>query len=91
MNRLTTSNLLDLINRYGIKSKYRNPQKRRAAFITSLRAFWLQNPLEDCAICLERNSFDHMIITPCAHMFCDTCVIPYIRIKENCPMCRNKC
>ena len=91
LNRLTTSHLLELVNRYGLKPKYRNPQKRRMALIRELRALWLQNPVEDCAICLEQNTFDHMVITPCAHLFCDTCLIPYIRTKELCPMCRAHC
>jgi hypothetical protein len=76
LNRLTSSNLLELVNRYGLKPKYRNPQKRRMALIRELRAFWLQNPIEDCPICLEQNTFDHMVITPCAHLFCDTCLLP---------------
>jgi hypothetical protein len=91
LNRLTTSQLLKLINRYGLKAQYKNPQKRRMALIRELRAFWSKNPVEDCAICLDENSFDHMVITPCAHLFCDTCLIPYIRTKENCPMCRTHC
>jgi len=91
LNRLTTSNLLELVNRYGLKPKYRNPQKRRMALIRELRAFWLQNPIEDCPICLEKNTFDNVVITHCAHLFCDVCLIPYIRTKESCPMCRAHC
>jgi len=91
LNRLTTSQLLKLINRYDLKAQYKNPQKRRMALIRELRTYWSKNPVEDCAICLEENSFDHMVITQCAHLFCDTCLIPYIRTKEKCPMCRRHC
>jgi len=91
LNRLTTLQLLELVNRYGLKVTYRNPQKRRTALIRALRNFWIKNPVEECAICLEQNSFDNMVITPCSHLFCDSCLISYIRIKENCPMCRKYC
>jgi len=91
LNRLTTSQTLELVNRYGLKAQYKNPQKRRMALIRTLRTYWSRNPIEECAICLEQNSFDNMVITPCAHLFCDTCLLPYIRTKANCPMCRAYC
>jgi hypothetical protein len=91
LNRLTTSQTLELVNRYGLKARYKNPQKRRMALIRCLRAYWLSNHVEDCAICLEQNTFAHMVITPCAHLFCDTCLLPYIINKESCPMCRAHC
>jgi hypothetical protein len=91
INRLTTSQLLELLNRYGLKAQYRNPQRRRPALMRTLRAFWVNSPLEDCAICLEQNSVDRMVITPCSHLFCDTCLLPYVQTKESCPMCRSHC
>lgn len=91
LNQLTSVHLLELVNRYGVKAAYRNPQRRRFALIRTLRTFWSNNPVEDCAICLEQNSFDRVVITPCSHLFCDTCLISYIRNNESCPLCRNYC
>jgi len=36
---------------------------------------------EECAICLETPKIDEAVLTPCAHVFCRTCLVDYLREK----------
>ena len=40
-----------------------------------------------CSICL--NNFNNKISTKCKHSFCKDCIMDWISINNNCPMCRN--
>ena len=41
---------------------------------------------ETCSICMDR---DCVAITPCAHLFCSTCVKQHVeRVSSTCPTCR---
>lgn len=43
----------------------------------------------NCPLCLnERNE---TISTPCGHLFCLECLIEWMRVKSECPMCRTPC
>lgn len=47
--------------------------------------------LMDCPICKELIDPDiNIIITQCKHKFHSDCLINWIFIKDNCPICRNK-
>lgn len=41
-----------------------------------------------CAICLNNVSCWDPIITSCKHLFCGSCVKPWVNEKHSCPMCR---
>ena len=43
----------------------------------------------NCPLCLnERNE---TICTPCGHLFCLECLIEWMRVKSECPLCRTHC
>jgi hypothetical protein len=41
---------------------------------------------EPCSICME--SFSHPILTPCHHVFCLQCIVPWLDRQHTCPQCR---
>ena len=46
---------------------------------------------DECSICLS--DMDHPVITPCAHIYCRTCIVQYIDSGDPpghaaCPLCR---
>ena len=47
--------------------------------------------LGECSICWEEIEPKKLCVTPCAHIFCFDCLIPYIRQSEKCPLCRAEC
>lgn len=96
IDRQSFSKILLFINRYDIIVEYNNPQKRKNAMKQSLYHYWslitlCQKNQEECAICYETISFDTCVATECAHLFCDICVLPYIRKTDSCPLCRSQC
>lgn len=89
VNRLSTKQLLILTSRYGLDIQYKNPQKRKESLQRGLKRWWKKGISDDeCAICLDNISFETVIITPCAHMFCDRCIIANLSKSNCCPMCR---
>jgi hypothetical protein len=43
----------------------------------------------NCPLCLnERNE---TICTPCGHLFCLECLVEWMKVKSECPMCRTNC
>ncbi|KAH8742399.1 hypothetical protein F5883DRAFT_442405 [Diaporthe sp. PMI_573] len=43
----------------------------------------------DCSICIEEYHFgDEVTILPCKHWFHGECVIPWLRQRNTCPICR---
>ena len=44
----------------------------------------------NCPICLENYSMDNKVIClPCSHYFHSSCIKNWIRIKNECPYCKN--
>lgn len=52
-----------------------------------------QGGMDDCAICYNDMSDPaaHATVTPCAHVFCRTCVTAALLEKKACPLCRGPC
>jgi len=47
-------------------------------------------PLEtECAICLEDDKEKEWVELRCKHFFHIDCIVPWVRIHNNCPICRN--
>lgn len=44
---------------------------------------------EDCAVCLEKVTETHAVITECAHIFCEGCIDQVINVQHKCPICRH--
>ena len=40
-----------------------------------------------CSICIEL-PVEPLKLNPCSHKFCASCIRPYLRLKNNCPLCR---
>ena len=48
-----------------------------------------QTQEKTCSICLEtRESSDNITITGCGHMFCTSCLLKHLAIRNTCPNCR---
>jgi hypothetical protein len=48
-----------------------------------------QTQEKTCSICLEtRESSDNVTITGCGHMFCTSCLLKHLAIRNTCPNCR---
>ena len=48
-----------------------------------------QTQEKTCSICLEtRVSSDNVTITGCGHMFCTSCLLKNLAIRNTCPICR---
>ncbi|KAI9139237.1 SNF2 family N-terminal domain-containing protein [Paraphysoderma sedebokerense] len=45
----------------------------------------LQPEERACNIC--RNKFDDGLLTPCGHLFCESCLRTWLQIKPSCPVC----
>jgi len=91
LKNLSILQLVKLSQRFGLKPQYKNPRKRKAALVRSLRDYWRTNPIGECSICWENIQPNKLCVTPCAHLFCVECLIPYIRQSEKCPLCRAEC
>jgi hypothetical protein len=44
---------------------------------------------ENCCICLESPN-EHKVITPCNHMFCNSCLGKWMKINNYCPVCKKE-
>ena len=91
LKKLSILQLVKLSQRFGLNPQYKNPRKRKAALIRCLREYWKINPIGECSICWEQIQPKKLCVTPCAHLFCAECLIPYVRQSEKCPLCRAEC
>ena len=91
LKNLSIIQLVKLSQRFDLNPQYKNPRKRKAALIRSLRDYWKTNSIGECSICWEEIEPKKLCVTPCAHLFCFECLIPYVRQSEKCPLCRAEC
>ena len=91
IRNLSIQQLIKLSQRYDLKPKYKNPRKRVSALRRRLRDYWRINPIGECSICWEEIRPNELFVTPCAHLFCNKCLLPHIRQCEQCPICRADC
>jgi hypothetical protein len=49
-----------------------------------------QNEESICPICLDNDLKEEYVLTKCKHKFCPLCYVKHMRLKNNCPMCRNE-
>lgn len=47
------------------------------------------NYLEKCSLCLGQRQ-DTTVAT-CGHLFCWTCLLEWLKVKQQCPLCRQEC
>ncbi|XP_072966957.1 uncharacterized protein [Typha angustifolia] len=81
------------------KQVYRPPYPRKKAFkrgIFSSRGSGAmdddndeKDDRKDCTICLEAFvPSEQVLVTPCNHMFHKDCIIPWVKSRGQCPVCR---
>ena len=46
--------------------------------------------MAECPICFENITFPSCI-KPCNHMFCNKCIVKWMKKHKNCPLCRELC
>jgi peroxin-10 len=46
-------------------------------------------PSQKCSLCLEKRK--DATITNCGHLFCWQCIFGWLKMREECPLCRNEC
>ena len=44
--------------------------------------------MAECPICFEKITYPSCI-KPCDHMFCNKCIVKWMRKHKSCPLCRN--
>ena len=91
IRNLSISQLLKLSQRFNLNPQYKNPRKRKAALRRCLREHWKNHSIGECSICWEQIEPNRLCVTPCAHLFCNECLLPYVRQTEKCPLCRATC
>mgnify|MGYP003331991169 CR=1 FL=1 len=64
---------------------YRDYNKRR---ISSYIEFQPSQDI-DCSICLDYENRVGIVLNQCNHKFHDKCIREWIKIKQECPVCRN--
>jgi hypothetical protein len=56
-----------------------------------IHEYWEKNGMGDCPICLDTIEVTSVVVTPCSHLFCDTCLLEHLKKNESCPICRESC
>ncbi|XP_042448258.1 uncharacterized protein LOC122033317 [Zingiber officinale] len=82
------------------KQVYNPPYPRRRAWRRGLFSGWSGNggseaeeeekeEGKECAVCLEAFvANEHVLVTPCNHMFHNDCLVPWVKLHGKCPVCR---
>ena len=66
------------------------PFQEYKPFISDKNNMFEYNEDIDCIICLEPfNSADNTKLTPCYHIYHDTCISEWLLKNQNCPFCRS--
>jgi len=60
----------------------------QCAYIESLKTRVHEAETNPCPICMEPIEEGKTTVTPCAHVFCEPCITPWVRQHQRCPMCR---
>ena len=98
----STTNIVDLVRtrlERSLQEANLRIQLNRNREVWRLRAEQLQRDIglvndrfksiladEQCSVCME--SFSNPILTPCHHVFCLQCIVPWFEHQHTCPQCR---
>jgi hypothetical protein len=98
----STTNIVDLVRtrlERSLQEANLRIQLNRNREVWCLRAEQLQRDIglvndrfqsiltdEQCSVCME--SFSNPILTPCHHVFCLQCIVPWFEHQHTCPQCR---
>jgi hypothetical protein len=84
LSKLKIGQLKKLVSRYELHPKY----KRRKIIQKALVKYMKKNGIGECPICFESNNYSIAVATPCAHIFCDICLVRHLYRNDMCPICR---
>jgi len=62
--------------------------EKQEAYIESLKTRVHEAENSHCPICLDDIPTDKVTVTPCTHVFCMDCLVPWVRVHKHCPTCR---
>jgi hypothetical protein len=62
--------------------------QQQAQYIEGLERRVAEAEANPCPICMDAIPAGGVAVTPCAHVFCDGCLLPWVRSHGRCPMCR---
>ena len=88
LNTCNKTQLKEFHKRYNIK--YHKKDKKHT-LVKNITEYWKTSIKETCSICLENIEYTSCVITPCNHLCCDTCIIPYLKNADTCPYCKTNC
>jgi hypothetical protein len=89
LNRLKISQMQKLIDRYQLKFVHIMNFRKRNDMEKTLAKYMKTTGIGECPICFEPNKYMIAVATPCAHIFCDKCLIEHLKKSNVCPMCRD--
>jgi len=89
LNRLKISQMQKLIDRYQLSIVHIMSFRKRNDMEKTLKKYMKTNGIGECPICFEPNKYMIAVATPCAHIFCDKCLIEHLKKNHMCPMCRD--
>lgn len=61
---------------------------RQSQYISGLKYRVQEAETNPCPICMDAIEEGQVAVTPCTHVFCVTCILPWIQSNRKCPMCR---
>lgn len=61
---------------------------KQKSYIDSIKNRVQEAENSSCIICFDEIPKNNVTVTPCMHVFCKDCIIPWIREYKNCPTCR---
>jgi hypothetical protein len=76
-----------------LNTKYDIPYQkkdRKYKLMKNIVAYW-QSVEETCPICLDTIDYNTCVITQCNHLYCDTCIVYYLKNANTCPICKTYC
>ena len=61
---------------------------RQGEYIGGLKDRIREAETNPCPICMDTIEEGKLAVTPCTHVFCVTCILPWVQAHRKCPMCR---
>lgn len=62
--------------------------ERQSQYMSGLKDRVQEAETNPCPICMDAIEEGQVAVTPCTHVFCVTCILPWIQSNRKCPMCR---
>jgi hypothetical protein len=68
---------------------HRNKEKEKYGVQPTTFPLVQADPKKECYICLKNFRINSKVrLLPCKHMFCDGCIMPWLKTNSTCPTCK---